>query len=355
MEVSLWVWGAFTTGVITLLLIDLLYFQRESHALGLKEAGLWSAFWISLAFAFCGGIYLYAGSVPALEFLTAYIVEESLSADNIFVFVVVFMYFEVSPKYQHRVLFWGILGALVMRGIFILLGVGAIQRFPWVIYLFGALLVYTGIHMALQKDDEYIDLENNRLLRFLRRFLPLTAEYRDGDFFVREAGKLLATPLFLVLLVIEGVDLIFAVDSIPAVISVTQDPFLAYTSNIMAILGLRALYFLLAGVVGMFRFLQLGLAAILTFVGGKMLLTGLPSFFGILGFDSVPLLGSVHEMHFHVPVGTSLAIIVGILALSIVVSLLIPDKSAAKVSSSLAEGAVQEGLEAAKQLSPISE
>ena len=329
MDVNIWFWIGFNAVVVLLLLVDLLVFQRESHAISLKEAGLWSAFWILLSLAFCGGIYLYAGSTPALEFLTAYVVEKSLSVDNIFVFVVIFMYFEVAPKYQHRVLFWGILGALIMRAFFILLGVEAIQRFPWVVYIFGAMLIYTGIRMALQQGDDHIDFENNRFLKLLRRILPLTDEYSGGDFFVRKAGKMLATPLFLVLLVVEGVDLIFAVDSIPAVLAVTRDPFIAYTSNIAAILGLRALYFLLAGVVDMFRFLQLGLAAILTFVGIKMLLTGVPTLLELLGIESIPAFGieSVHDMHVHIPVSISLSIILGTLALSIVLSLIIPDKS----------------------------
>lgn len=304
MEVTIWFWIVFNFAVVGLLLVDLLVFQRDAHAISLKDAGLWSAFWILLSLVFCGGIYIYAGQVPALEWLTAYVVEKSLSVDNIFVFVVIFQFFNVAPAYQHRVLFWGILGALIMRGVFILVGVRAVERFPWVIYLFGAFLIYTGIRMALQRDDDHIDLENNWMLRMVHRFLPMTSNYRGANFFVRENGKLLATPLLMVLILVEGIDLIFAVDSIPAVIVVTQDRFLAYTSNVCAILGLRALYFLLAGVVDKFHYLQLGLAIILTFVGAKML--------------TEPL------FHFHVPVTFSLIFILTVLTLSIVGSLIFP-------------------------------
>lgn len=311
MEVNLWFWIIFNAVVVILLLVDLLVLQKDAHAISLKEAGLWSAFWIVLSLLFCVWINLEFGSQAGLEWLTAYVVEKSLSVDNIFVFVMIFMAFGVSPKYQHRVLFWGILAALIFRGIFITAGVWLFHQFEWIIYVFGAFLVYTGIRMGLERDDETIDLENNRVLHFLRRILPLTPDFREGNFFVRENGKLLATPLFLVVLLFEVIDLIFAVDSIPAVLAVTDDYFLAYTSNIAAILGLRALYFLLAGVVDKFRFLQLGLAIILTFVGVKMLIAH----------------------WYHVPVSFSLSVIVVVLTSSVLASMLLPEKESAETES----------------------
>ncbi|MEZ4706182.1 MAG: TerC family protein [Caldilineaceae bacterium] len=306
MEVHIWGWIAFNVVVIIMLLVDLLVLQHDAHEIKTKEAAFWSAFWIVVSLLFCGGIYYFAGSRPALEFLTAYVVEKALSVDNIFVFIVVFLFFGVPAKYQHRVLFWGVLAALVMRGAFITVGFYLVHRFQWLMLLFGLFLIYTGARMFYQDDDEHLDLENSWAMRITRRFLPVTPDYRGANFFVKEEGRWLATPLFMVLIVINVVDLVFAFDSIPAVLAVTSDSFLAYSSNILAILGLRALYFLLASVLDKFRFLKLGLAFILVFVGVKMLI----------------------EEYYHISIGASLGIIMLALAVSIAASLLIPVKEA---------------------------
>lgn len=304
---QIWLWVGFNLLVLALLAVDLFVFNREAHEIRTREAATWSAVWIALALLFNVGIYFYMGREVALQYLTGYLIEKALSVDNIFVFVLIFSYFSVPAKYQHRVLFWGILGALVMRGAMILIGSYLIQRFHWVIYVFGGFLVITGIRMALQRGHE-IHPEANPVLRLVRRILPVTTEYRGQEFFVREpvgpAGKVhtMATPLFVVLILVETTDLIFALDSIPAIFAITQDPFIVYTSNVFAILGLRALYFLLAGVIEKFRFLKVGLAVVLVFVGVKMLLSDI----------------------FPVPIGVSLGVIAGILLTSIVASLLYP-------------------------------
>jgi tellurite resistance protein TerC len=270
-ETSLGLWIGFNLFILVLLALDLGVFHRRSHAVSLKEAGVWSAVWVGLSLAFAAGLYAFSGADPALQFLTGYLIEKSLSVDNIFVFALIFGYFAVPAAYQHRVLYWGILGALVLRAAFILAGSALIAQFHWVIYLFGAFLILTGIRMALHRGEE-IHPERNPVLRLARRLLPVTADYRGDRLFVREGGRRLATPLFLVLLMIESTDLVFAVDSIPAIFAVTQDPFIVYTSNVFAILGLRSLYFLLAGVIGKFYYLKLGLSSVLVFVGGKMTL-----------------------------------------------------------------------------------
>jgi tellurite resistance protein TerC len=271
-ETSLWLWVGFNAFILGMLALDLGVFHRRSHEVSVKEATTWSAVWIALSLTFNAGIFWLRGSEAGLQFLTGYLIEKSLSVDNIFVIALIFSYFAVPRLYQHRVLFWGILGALVMRAIFILAGAALLHRFHWILYIFGAFLLFTGIRMALHRDEE-IHPENNPVLKLVRRLVPVTNGYREGHFFVRHAGKLLATPLFLVLVLVETTDLIFAVDSIPAIFAVTEDPFLVYTSNIFAILGLRSLYFLLAGVMDKFVYLKLGLSAILVFVGAKMLLT----------------------------------------------------------------------------------
>jgi tellurite resistance protein TerC len=273
-ETSLGLWIGFNLFILVLLALDLGVFHRRSHAVSLKEAGIWSAVWVGLSLAFAAGLYTFRGAEPALEFLTGYLIEKSLSVDNIFVFALIFGYFAVPAAYQHRVLYWGILGALVLRAAFILAGSALLAEFHWVIYLFGAFLILTGIRMALHRGEE-IHPERNPVLRLARRLLPVTSDYRGDRLFVREAGRRLATPLFLVLLLIESTDLVFAVDSIPAVFAVTRDPFIVYTSNVFAILGLRSLYFLLAGVIGKFQYLKLGLSSVLVFVGGKMTLADL--------------------------------------------------------------------------------
>jgi tellurite resistance protein TerC len=312
MELSIWWWVGFNLFVLAMLALDLGVFHRKAHAVTMREAAVWSAVWVGLALLFNLGILLYAGERPALEFLTGWLIEKSLSVDNIFVFVMLFTYFAVPAQYQHRVLFWGILGALVMRGAFIAAGAWLLAEFHWVIYVFGALLVVTGIKMARRVEGE-ADVGRNPVLRLARRVLPLTDRYDGQRFWTRVNGRLVATPLFLVLLLVETTDLIFAVDSIPAIFAVTSDPFLVYTSNVFAILGLRSLYFLLAGVVHRFAYLKYGLAAILVFVGGKMLATDL----------------------YKVPVGVSLGVIAAILAASIVVSL---RRSAARAAAPASDG-----------------
>ncbi|HYG64263.1 MAG TPA: TerC family protein [Thermoanaerobaculia bacterium] len=270
-ETSLWLWVGFNLFVLGMLALDLGVFHRKAHEVSVKEATIWSCVWVTLALVFNAGLWYFRGPDPALQFLTGYLIEKSLSVDNIFVIALLFSYFAVPAAYQHRVLFWGILGALVMRAAFILAGTALITQFHWIIYVFGAFLIFTGIKMALHRDIE-IHPEKNPVLGLVRRLIPVTGDYRGKHFFVREAGRWAATPLFLVLVLVESTDLVFAVDSIPAIFAVTQDPFLVYTSNVFAILGLRSLYFLLAGVMQKFSYLKLGLSAVLVFVGIKMVL-----------------------------------------------------------------------------------
>ena len=296
---TVWPWLAFNAFVLGMLALDLGVFHRKAHAVTVREAATWSAVWVALALIFNFGIYLWKGQEPALQFLAGYLIEKSLSVDNIFVFVLVFTFFAVPAAYQHRVLFWGILGALVMRGIFIAAGAALLATFHWVIYVFGAFLVVTGIKMALVRGDQ-IHPDRNPLVRLTRRLLPITNGYREDRFVVREGGKWVATPLLLVLLVVESTDLVFAVDSIPAIFAVTSDTFIIYTSNVFAILGLRSLYFLLAGVVEKFYYLKLGLSVVLAFVGVKMLLTDVAK----------------------IPIALSLAVIATVIAVAIVASLL---------------------------------
>jgi tellurite resistance protein TerC len=260
----------FTLLVLGLLALDLGLFQRRPRTLSFREACGWYVFWVALSIAFNIGIYFWRGSQPALEFLTGYILEVSLSMDNVFVFAMIFGFMAVHAEYQHRVLFWGILGALVMRGAFIAAGVALVSQFEWILYLFGAFLLITGAKLLRGKEVE-VHPEHNPVVRLARRILPVTQGYEGSSFFVRREGRLLATPLLLVLLLVETTDVLFAVDSIPAIFAVTLDPFIVYTSNVCAILGLRALYFVLAGAVRRFRYLRPGLAVVLMFVGVKML------------------------------------------------------------------------------------
>ena len=266
-------WLGFTLFVLVMLALDLGVFHKKAHEVSVREALIWTGVWVSLALVFNLGVYAWFGSQRALEFLTGYVIEKALSVDNIFVFIVVFAVFAVPANLQHRVLFWGILGALVMRAIFIVLGAALLQEFHWVIYLFGGFLVFTGAKLLLQRDDE-VRPEKNPLFRLFRRFVPSVSDYRGGKFTVVEKGKRYATPLLLVLVAIEATDIVFAVDSIPAIFAVTTDPFIVYTSNIFAILGLRALYFALAGMMGKFHYLKIGLSLVLVFVGVKMLVAG---------------------------------------------------------------------------------
>jgi tellurite resistance protein TerC len=289
-----------------MLVLDLFVFHKNSHEISIKEALGWSAFWISLALIFNWGIYAgwvgdYLPEVrhqKALEFLTGYLVEESLSIDNLFVFALVFSFFKVPDSYRHKVLFWGILGAIVMRAIMIIFGVALIDRFSWIIYVFGAILVFSGIKMFFSKEAE-LHPEKNLIIVLAKKYFPFTHEYFGERFFVRIDKKLWATPLLLVLISIETTDLIFAVDSIPAVLAISKDPFIVYTSNIFAILGLRALYFALAGIMKLFHFLHYGLSIVLVFIGGKMLISGF----------------------YHIPIEISLGVVAGVIGLSIVLSL----------------------------------
>ncbi len=265
-----WLWIGFNAFVLLMLAIDLGVFHRRAHAISLGEAAAWSVAWVVVSLAFNLGLLHWYGHKVALEFFTGYLIEKSLSVDNLFVFVLLFRYFAVEPRFQHRVLFWGILGALLMRGAMIGAGVALIARFEWVLYLFGGFLVYAGAKMMFQKNEE-VHPERNPVLRWARKLLPLTKQYEGQKLFVRSEGLWRATPLLLVLLVVETTDLAFAVDSIPAVFGVTRDPFIVYTSNVFAILGLRAFYFLLAGVLPYFRYLGAGLSLVLMFIGAKML------------------------------------------------------------------------------------
>src|SRR5215510_13526133 len=281
MDTSIWLWVGFNLFVLAMLALDLGVFHRKSHAVSGREALIWSIVWISLSLVFNAVIYFlwdrmmpdsaYTNSEAALAFFTGYLIEKSLSVDNIFVFILIFSFFAVPAAYQHRVLFWGILGALVMRGALIVVGAALLKEFQWIIYIFGAFLIFTGIRMARHQAEE-IHPDQNPVVKFFRKFMPVTENFERDKFFVRRAGKIMATPLFLILLIVESTDLVFAVDSIPAIFAVTQEAFIVYTSNVFAILGLRALYFLLANVMDKFEYLKFGLAAVLTFVGFKMVL-----------------------------------------------------------------------------------
>ena len=303
MVVDIYVWIGFLLFVFLMLALDLGIFHRKAHEVKIKEALIWSAVWISLAMIFNYGLYIFMGEQKALEFLTGYVIEKSLSVDNLFVFIMIFSYFNVPAKYQHRVLFWGILGALIMRAIFIFAGVALINKFHWIIYIFGAFLIFTGIKMSFHKDEK-IDPEKNPLVRLFKKFMPVTATSHGEKFFVKLDGKMFATPLFVVLLLVEFTDLIFAVDSIPAILAITNDTFIIFTSNVFAILGLRALYFALAGITKYFYYIKYGLSAVLVFVGVKMTIVDI----------------------YKVPIAYSLLIIMSILLLSIVFSLIFPKK-----------------------------
>lgn len=301
MDASLGLWIAFSVGVLALLAVDLGLAQRSNRPVTRTEAAVWSMVWIGLALVFNAGIYYTSGSELALEFLAGYLIEKSLSVDNIFVFLLIFSYFSVPLAYQRRVLLWGILGALVMRGIFIAVGATLLHYFHWIIYVFGGFLIFTGVQM-LRAGDEQTDPENNPVIRLVRRILPVTDDYEEQRFFVRRQGKLFATPLLVVLLSVESTDLMFAVDSIPAIFAVTDDVFIVYTSNVFAILGLRALYFLIADVLDLFVYLRYGLGVVLGFVGVKMLLV-----------DTYPI-----------PIGVSLSVIAVVLTVAVAASLLFP-------------------------------
>jgi len=296
-------WILFNLFVLAMLALDLGVFSRRAHTVGFREALGWSSMWLALAAAFAVLVYFWHGRPVALEFVTGYVIELSLSVDNLFVFLVIFRYFRVPAEQQHKVLFWGILGALVMRGVFILAGVGLIRRFHWIIYLFGAVLVYSGIRLFREGEEE-IHPEKNPILRLFRRWMPVTKDYVNGKFFVR-TPELCATPLLVVLLVVETTDVLFAVDSIPAVLAITLNAFIVYTSNVFAILGLRSMYFALAGMMEMFDYLHYGLSLVLIFVGAKMLVSH----------------------YYHIPTELALGVVVAVLGISVVASLLFPRKA----------------------------
>ena len=299
MSFDVLVWVAFGALIVGFLALDLFVFHRKAHEVSLREAAAWSAVWVTLGLAFGGIIWLWQGGETAGQYLAGYLIEKSLSVDNIFVFALIFSYFAVPAAYQHRVLFWGVVGAIIFRAIFIAAGSALLTTFHWMIYVFGAILVATGLRMALQRDHN-IHPERNPVLRLVRRFIPMIPEYRGQAFFVRENGRWVATLLLAVLIVVETTDIIFAVDSIPAIFAITDDPFIVFTSNAFAILGLRALYFVLAGVMDRFIYLKLGLAGVLVFVGGKMLVSDF----------------------YNIPIWASLTVIALLVTIAVVASLL---------------------------------
>jgi tellurite resistance protein TerC len=301
----IWFWIVFNAAILILLFLDLTVVSRKRRAVPFRQALLMSAFWIGLAMAFAVFVHQWLGSTKALEFVTGYLLEEALSVDNLFVFILLFAYFKVPPEEEKTVLFWGIIGALIMRGAFIGAGVALVQRFHWILYAFGVFLIYTGFKL-MREGGEQQDPSRNVVLKFCRRFLPLTESYEQKSFFVRREGRILATPLFVVLLVVETTDILFATDSIPAILAITRDPFIVYTSNVFAILGLRSLYFALAGLMKLFHYLNYGLAVVLMFIGAKMLL----------------------PERYHVPTWVALAVVAGVLALSVLASALFPKKDA---------------------------
>jgi tellurite resistance protein TerC len=304
MELPLWAWIAFLSFIVLMLALDLGVFRRKSHEVSMKEAVIWCVVWFSLAMVFNFIVYQWQGKEVALQFFTGYLVEICLSVDNVFVFILLFSYFRVPPEHQHRVLFWGIIGAVLMRAIFIAAGIALLTNLHWVIYVFGAFLVYTGIKMALPGHSE-ADPEKNIAVKLARRMFPITPGYVGGKFFTKIDGRTFATPLFVVLLAIETTDVVFAIDSIPAILGITSNGFIVFTSNIFAILGLRSLYFALAGTMKLFRFLGLGLSIILVFIGVKMLIT---------------------YWDMHIDIRYSLAVIGSVLGLSILASLAFPAK-----------------------------
>ncbi|NVO86056.1 TerC family protein [Hymenobacter terrestris] len=315
MEISPLFWVGFNVVVLALLLLDLLVFNRKDHVVSMREALSWSAFWIALSLSFNYLVYQWLGKAAALEFLTGYLIEKSLSVDNLFVFLLIFTYFKVPAQYQHKILFWGIIGALVLRGVFILVGAALLAKFHFLMYVLGAFLVYTGIKMATSGSEPEIDPDSNPIVKFLSRHLPITSQLHGGNFFVRKDGVLFATPLLVVLVMVETTDVIFAADSIPAILAVSRDTFIVYTSNVFALLGLRALYFALEGLMRLFHYLHYGLALILVFIGGKLLAEG---------FDV------------HISMGWSLGTVGVILVMSVVLSLMFP-KPVAEESEAASE------------------
>jgi tellurite resistance protein TerC len=313
-EESIWMWLGFAALMIIVLALDLGVLNRKAHRVTTQEAASWTAVWVSLALIFAGVVWYFYGFAKATEFMTGYLIEESLSVDNLFVFVLVFRHFKVEDKYQHRILFWGVIGAVIMRAIFIFAGVALINQFHWIIYIFGGFLIYTGVKLFFEKshEEDNEEMAEGFAVKLVKRFFAISKNYDGDKFFTIENGKKMATPLFLVLVVIEITDLIFAVDSIPAVLAVSNDSFIVFTSNIFAIMGLRSLYFLLADIVDRFVYLKTGLAFILTFVGVKMILPELSRL--------------IFGKEWKIPSPVSLAVIAGILAISIIASLALAPK-----------------------------
>ena len=297
-ETSLLVWTAFVVFVLFVLALDLGVFHKKSHTVGFKESIIWSLVWIALAMVFASVLFYWRGQDDMMLYLTGYVIEKSLSVDNLFVFLLIFSFFKIPNQYQHKILFYGIIGALVMRAFFIWAGIAVLQKFHWVIYLFGALLVVSGIKMLMPEKGD-VDLGDKWIIKFTKKIFPTTGDFHDDKFFVKLNGKWFVTPLFITLIFVEFSDLVFAVDSIPAIIGITSDPFIVFTSNVFAILGLRALYFALKGFADLFHYLKYGLSVILMFIGVKLLISGV----------------------FHMPVSVTMAVIFGILFISVIASL----------------------------------
>lgn len=308
MVVNIAIWVGFIIFVLLMLALDLFVFNRKPHEIKIKEALLWSGFWIALALLFNYGVFIWFGKEKAIEFLTAYIVEESLSIDNLFVFILILRFFDVKPQHQHRILFWGIIGAIVLRAIFIIAGIALIGMFHWIIYVFGIFLIFTGAKIPFEKDKK-LEPDKNIIVRLFKKFMPVSNNTEKGKLFIRANYKTYATPLFIALIMIEFSDLIFAVDSIPAVLAISNDPFIVYTSNVFAILGLRSLYFALAVMVGYFRYLKFGLSAILIFVGTKMCISG----------------------YYKIPTVPSLLVIISLILIAVLASLVIKEENSNKI------------------------
>jgi tellurite resistance protein TerC len=306
-EHSLTLWVVFNIFIVSMLIIDLMVFNRKPHEISIKESLVWTGIWVLLAVIFGIGLYFYMSPQDSLDYFTGYLIEKSLSVDNIFVFLLIFTYFGVDAKYQHRVLFWGIFGALVFRFIFIFIGVALIEQFHWIIYVFGAFLIITGIKLGLEKDKQ-IQPNKNPILKLVRRFVPITKHYHGQKFFIKRNGRIIATPMFVVLVVIETTDIVFALDSIPAIMAITRDTFIIYSANAFAILGLRALYFALSGVMRLFHYLHYGLAFILVYIGIKMMLEGI----------------------YQIPTLFTLVVIITTLTISVILSIFFPKESEIK-------------------------
>lgn len=302
MSISFWI--IFNAAILVLLFLDLAVFNRSGRTVPFKTALLGSAAWIALAGSFAVFVHLWLGPGKSLEFVTGYLLEESLSIDNLFVFILLFSYFKVPPEQERTVLFWGIIGAMIMRGVFIVTGVALVKRFHWILYAFGAFLLYGGFKLMRESDEAAVDPSRNLVLRFCRKFLPVSGEYQGGRFFVHDQGKLLATPLFVVLLVVETTDILFATDSIPAILAITRDSFIVYASNVFAILGLRSMYFALSGLMKLFQYLNYGLAVVLMFIGAKMLIS----------------------FKYNIPTWIVLVVIAGLLGIAVAASVMAPKK-----------------------------